>query len=238
MSYESDQLLSEYLLMHYGSDHDLMPWAFGPAEAIGFPVRTVARFPPNPGSRALDLGCATGRSSFELSKISNEVIGMDFSHNFIKAAEKIRTTGKIDYAMRETGDQTRGVTASIPAGSHPERIQFLQGDAMNLPANLGKFDRVHAANLICRLPEPQKLLRRLPDLVSESGHLVLATPCTWLEQFTPADNQPHGDTLDWLKRQLNEAFELISCHNEPFLIRETCRKFQWTVSLVTLWQRR
>jgi hypothetical protein len=29
MSYESDQLLSEYLLMHYGTDEQLMPWGFG-----------------------------------------------------------------------------------------------------------------------------------------------------------------------------------------------------------------
>ena len=236
--YETDTLLSEYLLMHYGNDSDLMPWAFGPAEAIGFPTRTVSHFPDNPNSRALDLGCAVGRSSFELSRSSNEVIGIDFSHNFIQAAEQLRTAGKIDYSIRETGDQTRHTTATIPEDSRPEHIQFLQGDAMNLPADLGQFDRVHAANLICRLPEPEKLLHRLPDLVNHGGHLILATPCTWLEEYTPTQKQPQGDTFDWLKSQLNDAFTLVSRHDEPFLIRETARKFQWTVSLVTLWQRR
>ena len=43
--YETDLLLSEYLLMHYGSDSELMPWKFGPKEAIGFPMRTVSYFP-------------------------------------------------------------------------------------------------------------------------------------------------------------------------------------------------
>ena len=60
--YESDQLLSEYLLMHYGNDQELMPWGFGPKDAIGFPTRTVGHFPPETGTRALDLGCAVGRS--------------------------------------------------------------------------------------------------------------------------------------------------------------------------------
>lgn len=235
--YESDQLLSEYLLMHYGSDQELMPWGFGPKDAIGFPERTVGHFPAEKGTRALDLGCAVGRSTFELSKDCDEVQGMDFSHSFIAAADEMRTKGSIDYKMLVTGNQTAPATASLPEGSRPENVSFFQGDAMNLPEDLGSFDRVHAANLICRLPEPQKLLRRLPDLVKPGGHLVLATPCTWLDEFTSPDKQPEDDTFTWLKEQLDDSFSLISQHDEPFLIRETARKFQWTVSLVTVWER-
>ncbi|BDS07188.1 hypothetical protein NT6N_22280 [Oceaniferula spumae] len=236
--YESDQLLSEYLLMHYGPDDELMPWGFGPKDAIGFPARTVAYFPEEKCDRALDLGCAVGRSSFELSQRADEVIGIDFSQNFIDAAETIRREGKIDYHMLDTGSQTRPATASLPARSQADHVRFLQGDAMNLPDDLGSFDRVHAANLICRLPEPLKLLNRLPDLVRPGGMLVLATPCTWLDSFTPPENQPKEDTFSWLKSQLEGDFELTGRHDEPFLIRETARKFQWTVSLVSVWKRK
>ncbi len=236
MSYESDQLLSEYLLMHYGTDEQLMPWDFGPKDAIGFPVRTVEHFPPGKCDRALDLGCAVGRSSFELSKSAAHVTGIDFSANFIAAAEALRTEGSINYPMRETGKQSKQATAVVPDGAHPENCRFVRGDAMNLPDDLGCFDRVHAANLICRLPEPEKLLSRLPELVKPGGHLVLATPCTWLDEFTPPANQPDEDTFEWLKKQLGGSFELISQQNEPFLIRETARKYQWTVSLVSLWR--
>ncbi|MCP5537327.1 MAG: putative 4-mercaptohistidine N1-methyltransferase [Akkermansiaceae bacterium] len=238
MSYESDQLLSEYLLMHYGTDEQLMPWGFGPSEAIGFPVRTVDRFPPGECERALDLGCAVGRSSFELSKSAAQVTGIDFSASFINAATRLRDHGAIDYPLRETGNRTVQATARVPKDARPEHCRFLCGDAMNLPDDLGRFDRVHAANLICRLPEPEKLLCRLPGLVKPGGYLVLATPCTWLDAFTPPDRQPDGDTFDWLENRLTPAFELISRADEPFLIRETARKFQWTVSLVTLWKRR
>ena len=66
--YESRRLLDEYLLFHYGSPEEVLPWDFGPAEALGFPVRTVTAFvDSSPVDRALDLGCAVGRSAFELS---------------------------------------------------------------------------------------------------------------------------------------------------------------------------
>lgn len=237
-SYESEQLLSEYLLMHYGSHEQLMPWKFGPASALDFPSRTIGYFPGNQASRALDLGCAVGRSSFELSRTCDEVVGLDFSESFIKAAERLKTGGAIDFTMRETGKVITKATASVPGKARPDCVRFQRADAMNLPDDLGGFERVHAANLICRLREPVKLLRRLPGLVNKGGHLVLATPCTWLDEYTPPDCQPPGDTFEWLSSLLTPHFELMKRADEPFLIRETARKFQWSVSLVTLWQRR
>jgi hypothetical protein len=73
--------------------------------------------------------------------------------------------------------------------------------------------------------------------VRNGGELVLATPCTWLEEFTQKENWPQGPTLGWLKEELANDFELIEVADEPFLIRETARKFQWTVSMVTKWKR-
>ena len=49
------------------------------------------------------------------------------------------------------------------------------------------------------------------------GELVLATPCTWLEEFTQKENWPQGRTLDWLKKELANDFELIEVADEPFL---------------------
>ena len=109
---------------------------------------------------------------------------------------------------------------------------------MALPADLGVFDRVHAANLLCRLSRPQILLERLPGLVKSGGELVLATPCTWLDAYTPPENWPQAGTFEWLKSCLSGDFELVRQTDEAFLIRETARKFQWTSSLVTVWRRR
>jgi len=65
------------------------------------------------------------------------------------------------------------------------RLSFYQGDACNLPSDLGQFGCVLAANLVCRLPNPYQFLDRLPSLVAPGGTLVITSPYSWLEEFTP-----------------------------------------------------
>lgn len=241
-AYETDKLLAEYLLFHYGSGEEVLPeagqWPPGMREALDFAVRTTTHFATAEVGRSLDLGCAVGRSSFELARRSREVLGIDFSHRFIDAASTLASGAGLTYERLEEGHLATALVARAPVDVDPGRVRFAQGDAMNLPADLGGFDRVHAANLICRLPEPLRLLQRLPQLVVPGGELVLATPATWLAEFTPPENWPKGRTRDWLVEQLGEAFELIHEQEEPFLIRETARKFQWSRSLVTVWKHR
>lgn len=239
--YETDKLVAEYLLFHFGTAEEILPperdWPAGMREALDFPVRTVSHFGDGRVSRGLDLGCAVGRSTFELARSCDEVLGMDFSHAFIRAAESLRTGDSVTYQRLDEASFSTSLTAKAPPLGDFHGIRFLQGDAMDLPADLGAFERVHAANLICRLHTPERLLARLPSLVKTGGELVLATPCTWLEEFTPRTNWPDASTLDWLKSSLAPHFELVRTHDEPFLIRETARKFQWTSSLVSVWQR-
>ncbi|GAA5128716.1 putative 4-mercaptohistidine N1-methyltransferase [Luteolibacter yonseiensis] len=239
--YESEKILSEYLLFHFGQAGEILTtdrtWPAGMREALDFPVRTAAHFSAGEVGRGLDLGCAVGRSAFEMSRTCRKVTGIDFSHAFIQAAETLRSGRVLSYERREEAALTTRLEAALPAGVDGERLSFLQGDAMDLPADLDGFDRVHAANLLCRLPQPERLLERLPSLVRAGGELVLATPCTWLEEFTPVENWPKGGTFDWLKSKLSTDFELVRQADEPFLIRETARKFQWTTSLVTVWRR-
>jgi putative 4-mercaptohistidine N1-methyltranferase len=239
--YESDKVLSEYLLFHFGTAEEILPpdrtWPAGMHEALDFAKRTPAHFSSSMVARGLDLGCAVGRSAFEMAANCDEVTGIDFSHAFIGAAETIRNGGVLAYERREEASISTRLEARLPDGVDGSKIRFLQGDAMDLSEDLGSFGRVHAANLICRLPEPKRLLDRLPALVMPGGELVLATPCTWLEEFTPLENWPAGGTFEWLQQSLAPAFTLERQVEEPFLIRETARKFQWTTSLVTVWRR-
>lgn len=235
--YETDRYVGEYLLFHFGNAKEILPWEGGPKEALDFPVRTVGHFSEGRVARSLDVGCAVGRSSLELARSSGEVIGIDFSKAFVEAAERVRRGEELICQRLEEAAEMTEVKVSAPQGSDFAKVSFEVGDAMNLREDLGQFDRVHAANLVCRLPEPRRFLERLPGLVKTGGELVLATPCTWLEEFTSRENWPEGRTLDWLKKELAGDFELIEVADEPFLIRETARKFQWTVSMVTKWKR-
>ncbi|MGE9271234.1 MAG: methyltransferase domain-containing protein [Verrucomicrobiales bacterium] len=237
--YETRKLLSEYLLFHYGSRSEVLPdQAPGDmAKALDFAVRTPSHFTHREASRGLDLGCAVGRSTYEMSRSCCEVIGIDYSHAFVEAASSIRSH-PIAYERLDEGHLKTPLHAHLPEDVRPERVHFEQGDATNLRPDLGSFDLVHAANLLCRLTDPQQLLRRLPDLVAPAGQLVLATPCTWLGEFTRPEFWPKGSTLDWLKNCLEPNFELETVTEEPFLIRETSRKFQWTSSQLSRWKRR
>jgi hypothetical protein len=77
--------------------------------------------------------------------------------------------------------------AELPANARTDRIRFLQGDACNLPKGeeLGApFHIVHAANLLCRLPNPRLFLERLPSLVAADGIVAFFSPYSWLSQYT------------------------------------------------------
>jgi putative 4-mercaptohistidine N1-methyltranferase len=240
--YEEPGVLAEYLLFHYGSREDILPqdvlWPAGMSEAVDFPVRTTRHFSGGEVARGLDLGCAVGRSTYEMSRTCRHVTGIDFSQAFISAANTLRDGLALGYNRLDEGHIATHLTAKLPEGIDPKRVAFKKDDAMALPSDIGSFERVHAANLICRLLEPVLLLKRLPDLVKPGGELALATPCTWLEVFTPPENWPPGNTLEWLEVHLGGAFELVKNVDEPFLIRETARKFQWTRSMLTVWRRR
>jgi putative 4-mercaptohistidine N1-methyltranferase len=239
--YESAKLLDEYLLFHYGSEAETLPAspAPGQVEALHFAVRTVVEnVTARPRARALDLGCAVGRSAFEMSAFCDEVMGIDFSHAFVAAAQRLADNGEVPYRRLDEGHAGTELIARRPTHARPERVRFEQGDATALRGDLGDFDLVHAANLICRLPDPARLLDRLPSLVRPRGTLVMTTPCTWLGEFTPPEKWPAGSTIDWLKASLTPAFALEAVRDQPFLIRETARKFQWSVAQASVWVRR
>ena len=246
--YESDRLLAEYLLFHYGTPSQVMPGTLGSREALRFPIRCVkaglAR--GEKFCRALDVGCAVGRGSFELARHGQEVIGLDFSRRFIAAARELQRSGRIAYARTEQGDLATPLVARLPPSIDRQRVRFLVGDAHRISAKLGTFDVVLAANLIDRLREPMRFLRQLPRVVKPGGRLILTSPYTWSEEFTPRANWLGGMVRDGariltfatLRRVLLPDFEIMSVKDLPFLIREHARKFQWSVAQASIWRRR
>jgi putative 4-mercaptohistidine N1-methyltranferase len=252
--YEQPQLLSEYLLFHYGTEAQVLPAPFG-AEvegvkgALDFPLRCVERLIDrasldHSSAKAYDLGCAVGRSTFELARFAAEVAGYDLSKQFIDAANRLLAQGEIATDILVEGAITETVTLRAPSLREGSSVAFDVGDAVTLAENLGAADLVLAANLLCRLPTPGRFLNALPRLIKPGGQLLLVTPFTWLASFTPVDAwpaDPLGNPLSgdrWLEARLGGAFEREHSENLPFLIREHQRKFQWTIASGTRWRRR
>lgn len=249
--YETDKLLAEYLLFHYASAEEILPvTGQAVAGALDYAVRCVvecvdaAALPMN--ARALDLGCAVGRSTFELARTCGSALGIDYSQRFIEAARTIAQDGSLAYRRTDEGVLTTPLVARAPEGIKRWRVTFEQGDAMNLRADLDAFDVVLMANLIDRLREPLRCLAQLPALVKPGGQLVITSPYTWLEEFTPPEKWLGGfetdgrgvTTREGLEAALGADFELVFVKDLPFLIREHARKFQWSVAEATIWRRK
>lgn len=245
--YETEQLLEEYLLLHYGASEAVLPWAFGPREALDFPARCVDELvTPVRGARALELGCAVGRACFELSTFCSEVVGIDFSQSFIREAERLAREGQATFTYADEGELRCQTRVELSAQFHRDRVRFEVGDATSLRGDLGSFDIVLACNLLCRVPDPSAVLKRFADLVRPGGQLVITSPYTWMEQYTPRERWLGGflregqavRSLSSLQTALEASFELEGCSDMPFLIREHARKFQWSVAQASRWRRR
>jgi putative 4-mercaptohistidine N1-methyltranferase len=241
--YESDEAVAQYLLFHYGTPEQICPLLPEARGACGFPARCVSEslrhIELRRRERALDLGCAVGRSSLELGRHFDEVLGIDFSARFVAEAERMRRERRVTVRVPREGSATDEMLLEMPAEPAVGEIRFEQGDACALGSNLGRFDFVLMANLIDRLPDPAKCLARMPGMISPGGWLVVTSPYTWLEEYTPREKwlDAGPGTLVALREHLSPAFEQRHVFDLPFLIREHRRKFQWSIAEVSLWQR-
>ena len=243
-TYETDELLHQYLVFHYCTAEDQFPYTFGGSDALDFPKRCALEGPAQQAGlrqgRALDLGCAVGRSTFELARDYQEVIGIDYSHIFIKAANSLKRDGSCMASRQDEGSVTTNLEIQVDTSIDRTRVSFEQGDALSIRDDIGQFDLVLACNLICRLKEPLHLIRRLADLVKPGGCLFLTTPFTWMESYTPKANwlgNGSEDSFDGLRRGLEPAFNLDADWDMPFIIREHTRKFQYSIAKASRWRR-
>ncbi|MGI9273304.1 MAG: 5-histidylcysteine sulfoxide synthase [Endozoicomonas sp.] len=244
--YETDALVSQYLEFHYGQEY------FGVSnypKACAELCQTLMQ--GKPMTRALDLGCSVGRSSFELARWFQHVDGIDFSARFISAASELQKNGKIRYfvpAEGEIGEYQVADLNELGLGNiDGNRILFTQGDACNLKPKYNNYDLVFAGNLVDRLNDPAKFLGMIHERIRPGGLLILTSPYTWLEEYTPKNKwlggyRENGEVLDThtgLKRVLANNFDEVTMPQDvPFVIRETARKFQHSVAQCTVWRRK
>lgn len=242
--YEKDEIISQYLEFHYGDEY---------FEVSNFPVACIDSCKPylediNP-QRALDAGCATGRSSFELARYFSHVDAIDFSTGLIQTAVNLQQKGSQRYILREQGELTHYRDISLQTlglEDFAKKVNFMQSDACKLADTLINYDLVFAGNLIDRLYDPELFLQSMINRINHNGLLVITSPYTWLVEFTQRDKWLGGfkteagenyTSLDGLKDVLLPEFSLLATKDIPFVIRETSRKYQHTLSEMSIWKR-
>jgi hypothetical protein len=83
--------------------------------------------------------------------------------------------------------------------------------------------------------------------VVDGGFVVFISPYSWLKQYTSDRDEWLGGFTDasdtaiesfpTLKAIMSKSgFKLVKEGDEPFVIREHRRKFQWGCSHLTIWQ--
>jgi 5-histidylcysteine sulfoxide synthase/putative 4-mercaptohistidine N1-methyltranferase len=252
--YDTDAVLNQYLLFHFGSeqeqrDQQLSERVGHPAatDLIGRTVELMNEFSSAKGS-ALDLGCAVGRASFELAREFDRVLGLDYSDTFVETAAALKEKGQLSYLRRETGHHSTKLLARVDPAIARERVDFVQGDASCLDATAAvarsaPYDAILLGNLLCRLAHPQNCLRQFvqgDNYLASGGILVIASPNTWLEQVTdPArflDGEDSAATLAAIGKLL-PGFSLLHEEDVPFMIRDHRRKYEYIISQVSVWRK-
>jgi 5-histidylcysteine sulfoxide synthase len=132
-------------------------------------VQIALRF-ANKKTKALDLGCATGRSSFELAKEFEKVEGIDFSARFIQVGVMFKEKNTLACGNKIFDLQKLGYDTI------KEKVSFYQGDANNLKPNFNAYDLVIATNTKERFYEPKGFLQDVHNRINKEGILVLILP--------------------------------------------------------------
>jgi len=241
--YESDELVSQYCEFQYGDTH------FGVENFAIATAKIASKFAQNK-NKALDLGCATGRATYELAREFNEVEGIDFSVRFVQVGAKLKSDGYVAFSSKEEGALATNKKITIEELGYEnlkEKVSFWQGDACNMKPNFNLYDLIMATNLIDRLYRPRLFLDTIDERLNADGILVITSPYTWQESSTKKEfwlggykdeNGVAVKTIDSLENILGEKFELIHTQDLEFVIKETARKYQHTISEVSVWRKR
>ena len=183
--------------------------------------------------------------------IRDSVDGIDFSARFIKTAFTMQEQGEIRYHLIEEGELTAFKARKLSAlglDNTANKVAFAQGDACNLKPQYKGYDLIFMGNLIDRVYSPRKVLEDMSHRLNRGGLLIIASPFTWLEEYTERSEwlggykDENGETLNStqaLEDALAKDFVRVKAAQEiPFVIRETKRKFQHTLSEFNVFEKK
>lgn len=157
-------------------------------------------------ARLLDLGCAAGRTSFDLAAAHPGalVLGADLHLGVLRLAQQA-ASGRLGYPRRRIGlvYDRRAFDVALPGA---ERVDFWACDATALPFRAGQADLCLGLNLLDCVPDPRALLESLARVTRPGGHVLLSTPYDWSTRATPVGHWLGGHSQRAAHRGAGEPF--------------------------------
>ncbi|MGQ3675294.1 class I SAM-dependent methyltransferase [Xanthobacter sp. TB0139] len=182
---------SSYAFDHYG-DLDPTP---RPGAAPGAVRRCLAAaqsaLPPVTGA-ALDIGCAVGRTSFDLAEEGQGlVLGIDLNWPLLRIARGVLEDEVASYPLRMLGlNFERQRHAARFAGA--EQVDFWVADALCLPFSANIFGQIMALNVMDCVSDPARLVAEMLRVGGVQAGLAMATPFDWAGHATPLSHWLEG----------------------------------------------
>ena len=135
------------------------------------PVQQALKYRAN-ATKALDMGCGCGRSTFELAKYFERVEGVDFSARFIKTAVELQKRNYLKYAKENETKLLEFDTSAVR-----EKVQFWQADENNLKPVFTGYD------FVLYRGTSKHFLSRLKEITNKEAVVVCLSKIEQIEGF-------------------------------------------------------
>lgn len=175
--YNSRQMLSSYLWSHFC---DLLK---DPEATEAY--RVWSSFFRTSDGPALDIGCAVGRLSFELSQTHSRVIGIDTSIAFIEKARELMHKKELEFDLIIEGLITEKRSCNFNDGWNFDRVDFIVADALALPFPGNSFSTVTSINVLEKVSIPLRHLTDINRVLSKNkSTFIFSDPFSWDESVS------------------------------------------------------
>ncbi len=232
--YEDDPSIVPFCDLDWGSDFAL--WLIDSFRDL---------LPDQMGGNALNLGCKTGRVSFELARYFAHVSGLDSTARIIQLAARIKEEGFIRYIEQEEGEITSIAEHSLKEKElqdYAARVEFWQADSSNLAPKYDGYDFVLALNTLEETIDPSRFLSIIPERMKSGAYLVIADAYLFKAANPPAGIRKAGEpyrSWDWLKESLGADFELVTEPKDVWQpLRQSKRLYHSRLLQVSVWRKK
>ncbi len=214
----SDLDRSRYQLSSFARGHfgDLDPDEPLPADGnlAALFAQAVSLLAEPPSGPWLDVGCAVGRSTFDIASRTDDLaIGVDLNFAALRMAERVARTGKLIHPQRRVGLVYDRREYPVELAGR-DRASFWACDALNLPFADDLFHGAISFNVVDCIASPLDHLAELGRVVRSGKEVMLATPYDWAATATAVEAwigghsqraEGHGSSVLEMRRILSDA---------------------------------
>ena len=214
--YESDKLVSHYCEFQYSDEY------LG-VKNFAISVAKLASSFATTKNKALDLGSKTGRTTYELAKIFDEVEGVDSSTRFIQVCARLKEKEEISFSIEQENGTLLKKKFTLKELGYKElnnRVSFWQGDICNLKPNFKEYDLIMATDIIDDLYNPRQFLEMIENRLNKNGILLISSSSKLIDMIS------------------NDKFELLHTQDLEYVLKNRDKKYQHSIVEISIWRKR